>query len=591
MILEIIKEPASAKGFGNLARYVVGAERGVDPAAWERLSSYVLGKETSRGEIVSDVRVTNTEAPADEVGLAVNEIMANNARCTTSTAPKVYHLVISLQPGESLTPRQFEIAEQRIVDALGLGACQRISVTHNSKEHLHRHVAIATASAPDMKNHRPRHDYAKVMAVAAELERDLGLAPTNHERGTGRAHADSLQERAQTVADELVAAKTWDELHRVAAAHGLVIKPRGDGLVVGSLDNAKLHVRASRVRRELGKNRVEDRLGPYQPPDRSHERGGQERPPAADGQARGREKPASDRTGPAKGALYDRYLADRAAATVARNLELAALRERQAAHTRALREFYAERMRQERALNGGARRARRRNVQTVGELRDAAHAQRIVEQRAAREKLKAAHPAERWQDWLRARAGDGDIAALSALRSRAARGAALEQVLAGVDPAAARDVLLKHARRTVQANGHVLYTLAGGGLVVDTARTVKVRGDTEAARLLALELARERFGPELRVHGTDEFRAAIGCTAGRAGADVHFVDPELERLRQDEQRRSAERRSVEQREAARREMELAREYRRQAEREKTKERTEQARGRDRGRDDDFELER
>ncbi|MER2552350.1 MAG: LPD7 domain-containing protein, partial [Thauera sp.] len=467
-------------------------------------------------------------------------------------------------------------------------ACQRISVTHNSKEHLHRHVAIATASAPDMKNRRPRHDYAKVMAVAAELEGELGLAPANHERGTGRAHADSLQGRAQTVADELVAAKTWEELHRVAAQHGLAIKPRGDGLVVGSLDNAKLHVRASRVRRELGKNRLEDRLGPYQPPGQGHERGGQERPQAADGQARGREEPAVDRTGPAKGALYDRYLADRAAATAARNLELAALRERQAAHTRALREFYADRMRQERALNGGARRARRRNVQTVGELRDAAHAQRIVEQRAAREKLKAARPIEKWEDWLRARAGEGDVAALSALRSRETRAASLEDELRGADPARGRDVLLKHAKRSVQANGHVLYSFADGGLVVDTARTVKVRGETEAARRLALELARERFGRELRVHGTEEFKAAIACTAGRAGTDVRFVDAELERLRQNEQRRSAERQPGQQREAAVREMEPADE---QAERAKAKKRAGQARGKDRGRDDDFSLER
>ncbi|MBK8209195.1 MAG: relaxase/mobilization nuclease domain-containing protein [Rhodospirillales bacterium] len=587
MIVEIIPEPKGAAGFGNLARYVVGAERGVDPAAWERLSSYVLGKQTARGEIVTDVRVTNTRHGADDVGLAVKEAMAANDRCIGSLAPKVYHFVISLQPGESLAPRQFEQAEQRIVDALGLGDCQRISVTHNSKEHLHRHVAIATASAPDMKNHRPRHDYAKVMAVAAELERELGLAPTNHERGTGRAHAASLQERAQTVADELVAAKTWDELHRVAAQHGLAIKPRGDGLVVGSLDNAKLHVRASRVRRELGKNRLEDRLGPYQPPGHGHERG-QERPPAADGQARGREEPAADSTGPAKGALYDRYLAERAAATAARNLELAALRERQAAHTRALREFYADRMRQERALNGGARRARRRNVRCVGELRDAAHAQRIVEQRAAREKLKAAHPVEKWEDWLRARAGEGDVAALSALRSRETRAASLEDELRGADPARGRDVLLKHAKRSVQANGHVLYSFADGGLVVDTARTVKVRGETEAARRLALELARERFGRELRVHGSEEFKAAIACTAGRAGTDVRFVDAELERLRQNEQRRAMEREPGQQREAAVREAEPADE---QAERAKAKKRAGQARGKDRGRGDDFVLER
>ena len=96
MIVEIIPEPKSAAGFGNLARYVVGAERGVDPAAWERLSSYMLGKETARGEIVTDVRVTNTRHGADDVGLAVKEAMAANDRCISSRAPKVYHFVISL---------------------------------------------------------------------------------------------------------------------------------------------------------------------------------------------------------------------------------------------------------------------------------------------------------------------------------------------------------------------------------------------------------------------------------------------------------------------------------------------------------------
>ncbi|MBK8209292.1 MAG: hypothetical protein IPK78_04340 [Rhodospirillales bacterium] len=160
----------------------------------------------------------------------------------------------------------------------------------------------------------------------------------------------------------------------------------------------------------------------------------------------------------------------------------------------------------------------------------------------------------------------------------------------GADPARGRDVLLKHAKRSVQANGHVLYSFADGGLVVDTARTVKVRGETEAARRLALELARERFGRELRVHGSEEFKAAIACTAGRAGTDVRFVDPELERLRQDEQRRSTESRSVQQREAAVRETEPADE-RMQAERAKARKRAGQARGKDRGRDDDFALER
>ena len=122
-------------------------------------------------------------------------------------------MAISLAPGESLTPDQFSHAEQRYVDAIGLQECQRIAATHNSKDHLHRHVAIATGSCQDRKIRRHWRAYSKLMKVSAELEIEFGLSRTNHERGTGKHHQNSLGEYAQEFAAEFVASKTWAELH------------------------------------------------------------------------------------------------------------------------------------------------------------------------------------------------------------------------------------------------------------------------------------------------------------------------------------------------------------------------------------------
>ena len=376
MICEIIAEPKNARGFTNLGRYLIGARAGVHTAGWDRLSAYLLGTENHRGEIVTDVRITNCRQGVDRIGLAVAEMAANNARCTTSRAPLTYHFVISLAPGEILTPEQFRLAEQRYIDAFGLGECQRISVTHNSKEHLHRHVAVATGSCEDRKNRRPVFDKLRALDISAELEIEFGLSRTNHERGTGKHHQNSLGEYAHEFAEEFVASKTWAELHGRMAGHGLLIKPRGDGLVIGSRENAKLHVRASRVHRELGKNRLEARLGSWEP---DHEREPMEGREGA-GEARQRE-----------------YEAARANAAEARKDALAALRERQRAHADELAAFYSKRMRDALALGKGP--SRRASVAMIIAQRKAAHQERIARQRLERQAVLDAHRGVNWREW------------------------------------------------------------------------------------------------------------------------------------------------------------------------------------------------
>lgn len=373
MICEIIPEPKGAKGITNLGQYLVGA-RGGPGLGWERLSSYVLGTENERGEIVADVRMTNCRAT--EIGAAVAEMAASNARCTSSKAPRVYHFVISLSPGESLSPEQFKEAEQRYVNALGLSECQRISATHLSKEHMHRHVAVATASAPDGKNRRPRQDYAKAMAVSVALEREFGLKPTNHERGTGRAIQGSFLEFARENAAELIAAKSWAELHDVAADHGIYVKQRGAGLVLGSIAESKLSVRASKVSRDLSFKALTDRLGEFE----------------HDTVQRAWEKESSE-FGAYRRARWQHKEAFRSAYDE--------LRSRQRDYTAELNAFYAARIKAEMEMQRGY--AKRYNIGIIVKQREAAHAKRRKDQKREREALKAKNALPTYAQWRAAK--------------------------------------------------------------------------------------------------------------------------------------------------------------------------------------------
>jgi|GEM_PF-2899098 len=61
-------------------------------------------------------------------------------------------------------------------------------------------------------------------------------------------------------------ATTWRELHDGLADHGLMMRKRGAGLVIAEANGGKGRMKASRLDRSCSLAKLEDRLGPYQPP-------------------------------------------------------------------------------------------------------------------------------------------------------------------------------------------------------------------------------------------------------------------------------------------------------------------------------------
>lgn len=535
MIAKHIASRRGGSGFEGLARYVVNARAGVEPASWERLGAYILDA-NGRGEKVAWGRVTN--CTVDDPGWAVKEILATQRRNTRSGADRNYHLVVSFPEGERPSREQVENIEDRLVAAIGFGAHQRVSAVHQNTDNWHLHIAINKVHPTTFRNVTPIRDHYRLQAACAELERAHGLSQEPHtvepqqtreRKARGRAADFEVQHGGQSflawtqehAAAALLAArdsgKGWQAVHQVAAAFDLDVKLRGAGMVIGHRGDGRLHVKASDVDRGLSLKAMTDKLGAFEP--------------AAGQEAEARPEKRYERpTG--SGELYEAFKRERAAALQARETAALRLREEHARYARELAGWYRERMRREHAqrLRGAIR---REGFQHLAGERERDRVARIEREREERRQVRAANPIPNWQGYLEAAAASGNEAALEALRSRRRRARQIgAEVLTAADADKAKHVVHRHMQPAIRRDGRVIYRVRDGGLVSDEAEQVRVPQCTAAAAFLALELAVDRFGSRpLVVQGSEGFCGQVASLAGMEGMRVTFADPALERQR------------------------------------------------------------
>ncbi len=475
MIAKRILAPKGAGGFTQLGAYVLNAKGGDDPASWGRLNAYVLDARHD-GEKVAWSRVTN--CASEDPGWAIKEIVATQARNTRSRSDKNYHLVISFADGEKPTRGQMEDIEDTICAAIGFGEHQRVSAVHQNTDHWHLHVAINKVHPTSFRNIEPFYDHYRLQACCAELEVKHDLIRTNHARGPdspprGRAgdfeaHQGAssflrwIREEARPALLEARAQGSgWRDFHSALARYGLVIKPRGAGLVIGHHRDAGLHVKASDVDRLLSMKALTQVLGLFEPA------GEQSRQPAPDVEYQ--------RGGPTRaGALYEAFQTEKRRAVQARGDALARLRQGHQTHAEELRAWYRRRFRQEK-LSGLTGVLRSDAIQHLRAKQKEDHATRIKREAKERRDVRVQNPIPTWQGYLEARSARGDEAALTALRVRARHRARMEtRLIEAADGEAARHVILRHARPVVRRDGRVIYRIADGGVVSDEARAVRV---------------------------------------------------------------------------------------------------------------------
>jgi hypothetical protein len=544
MISKRIDRSGKTSDFARLGRYVLEAKDNHADILWTRTAEYVV--DLQGGEKVLWSRLSNCEAEIPI--LAIAEIEATQAQNTRSKADKTYHCVISFPEGEIPTREQLEDIEDSMCEALGFGKHQRISAVHKDTDNIHLHVAINKVHPTTLKVLEPYRDYYIRDKACRALEQKYGLLVDNgmgqgqrlYRAGDLEAHQgeESLLSwiKAQ-VGNRLKQISTqgqdWRVLHAVLAEYNLVIKPRGNGLVIGTQDGS-LHVKASSVDRGLSFKTLTDRLGPYQPPrQQGHEQPQTKKEGLSSSEGKNYQRgPRQGQHG--GGSLWVQYQAERERMGQERAIALNRLKQEQ---EQARRQVLDELTLKRASIKANAK----LTTKTKGGLYkqiSAERTERLSQIKAQgtqqREAIWQQYPRAGWDDWLTGQASQGNVEALGVLRGRQQVRRRLAVALLTVETLdEAKTLIHAHLKPTVRRNGDVLYRLKDGGRVEDSVQSIHVPEVTEAATLLALTLADERFqGKALTVEGTNEFKVKVAEMAAIQGLIVRFAAPELEQMRE-----------------------------------------------------------
>ena len=461
---------------------------------------------------------------------AVIEIMAIQGMNTRTESDKTYHLILSFRAGERPDDKMLKGIESEICEGLGYGEHQRVSVAHDDTDNFHLHMAINKIHPVRLTIHNPYNDYKTLSQLCEALEVHYGLEFDNHlpmqveseNRAQDMEHHAGVESLLGWIKRECLAqlllAASWSEIHCVLQAHNLVLIERGNGLVI--CDQAGLMVKASSVARALSKTKLVERFGEFKTePNLIKPRG-----------LIKHYEPRPMRSQMDTTLLYERYKNE----------------QQRISHNRSS-EWHELRAKKERLLIGVKRagQLKRSSIKLLGSSRTEkkclyalisrdvkSELNRINEQyQRDRERLVNKYQPLQWADWLRRVATSGDPEALKALRARKVSYALKGNTVSAKSGGKLKWIGGNLIQESVTKKGTIIYHI-GTSSVRDDGDSLKVsRGATEEGLKAALLLAMERYGAQITVNGSADFKTQIVAVAAKAKLQLTFMDSALEQQR------------------------------------------------------------
>jgi hypothetical protein len=486
------------------------------------LVAYIMDAQ-SKTERVDLVRQTNCEAGTVEA--AVIEVLATQHSNTRAASDKTFHLLVSFRAGENPDEKTLAAIEHNICDGLGFGEHQRISAVHRDTDNVHIHIAINKIHPTRLTIHDPHQSYRTLGGLCEALEVEYKLERDNHEAGRsiaeGRAADMERHAGVQSLVgwirreclDEIQKASTWAELHRSMRENGLELKARGNGFAIQADDGTM--AKASTVSRDLSKASLEARLGAYEP--------------AADQSAESRRRyakqpvPTRINTAP----LYVDYQRETQTLAAIRKEKLSGLKDAKDREIEAVLQGNRARRSAIKLLRGNplvkkalyaqAHKAMREKIEEINK-----------KHQEGRGALYQSYGHRQWADWLKIKAQQGNEKALEALRAREARQGLKGDTIQAKGQAKGPQ---SGTIDTVTKKGTIIYR-AGKSAVRDDGDRLQVsRGSTQEGLQQALKMAVERYGNQIIVNGTTEFKAKVIRAAAFSAEPITFADPVLETRR------------------------------------------------------------
>ena len=550
-----------------IARHVPMKE--VKQSSFAGLVKYITNAQEKQ-ERVGEIRLTNFQN--ETLDWAITEALHIQQRNQRAEGDKTYHLLISFAPGEQPSAEIMQDIESRICSAIGFGEHQRISAVHHDTDNLHIHIAINKIHPERHTIHEPYRAYQAMGDMAAKLEREHNLQLTNH---TGRKRgsenrADDMEQHAgiesllgwikRECVDQITQSQSWHELHEVMRHNGLELKEQGNGLVI--TDGRGVGVKASSVSRTLSKSSLEKRLGSFEgnakrtiqplrnprvsnrpappvgqiganpPPFRKGRLNGLSQLGVLEGETvkRYEGRPIQGANSTDTTELYARYKAEQAIKIHARSIAWVEARNRKDKATEAVKRIGRLKRTAIKLLKGHG--VNKKALYSLTSKTLHSDIQKInAEYLAERQAIHSSFTKKAWADWLQAKASDGDQEALQALRSRKGGKGRTGNNVAGNGPVK-RSGSMPLKPDSVTKDGTIIHRFAGDAIRDDGDALQVSRGSSQVGLEAVLRMAMHRYGQNISVNGTAEFKEKIARVAATSKLNITFDDAALEARRE-----------------------------------------------------------
>jgi len=522
---------------------------------------------------------------------AVKEMIIVAAMNYRASDP-VYHYILSWSPEEKPSLKEVQASLQKTLRALGLSEHQACAIGHDDTAAYHVHVMVNRIHPETYKAHAPEWSHRELDKACRELEKQYGwreahglyrwderlggavrtekalLDQWREERegkgatATGRAakiehysDRESLESYCKGEPARALRAlvkapgPTWQSLHGLLATHDLRLHASEKGGFTVSNGDGSVHVKASKVFRDVFSGKPmqawrEAVLGDYQPagvgvaehaPEKTYrpERAAQRDPVTRE--VRKQERRA------ARGALLSAYQTAKQEFEAAKAPDLAALRDELQTQRKLI---HAERQQARARVKGSGLDPVLRQL-SYG-LIAATYLERAEQLKLQLAEARKTAKFVTREAWIAEKAEQGHDAAISYLRGlHYAEQRKKKQALAPEDesenaigPAVAghydpRAIAhLKLSWRFDLASACVVYQL--GGVTAFTDRGPRIQfaqgGMNDEGILAALRIAQWKFGRELAVTGSPEFKQYVAVLAHQNKLRVVFTDPGMQAI-------------------------------------------------------------
>ena len=477
-------------------------------------------------ERIGDVSVTNCQS--DRVDAAILEVINTQCKNTRAISDKTFHLLVSFPPGEEPDGEVLKAIERKLCEGIGFGAHQRVSALHTDTDNLHLHIAINKIHPIRYTIYEPYNVYYALGAFCEKLEQEYGLTLVNHtsKNTLSEDHATDMEHHAgiesllgwikRECLDQIQAAQSWEALHQVMQVNGLNLHERGNGLVITALDGTT--VKASSVGREFSKTKLEARFGNFEP---STE--------ISSGRPTKQYQPKPLRSRVDTAGLYARYKHEMSAMNPLRAVELSRAIQRK------------QRLIEDAKRSGRFKRATLRLIKGQRTTKRILYAQISLSLRDEICKINQSYLNERqaiyrqytrlaWADWLKQQAISGDQEALAALRARLVTIGLKGDTVGGEGRQDTEGIQAE--QDSITKKGTVFYRV-GKTIIRDDGERLKVgRGVTQANLKTVLMMAMERYGQQIKVNGSADFKEQVVQAAATANLPITFDDTDLARRHQ-----------------------------------------------------------